>query len=129
MLTTVLPQMQEYLDTECEGFFRLPMPEVIYCYYDGKGEILKSFTFAWIWELELKLIVPNFFLYLGTHDVFVLGNLLADEYANFDEKKDFDDDHLKSLLECLAQLHGTGLAYKHKVGGSHHQLKEEFPGK
>ena len=66
--------------------------------------------------------------YLGTHDVFVLGNLLADEYANFDEKKDFDDDHLKSLLECLAQLHGTGLAYKHKVGGSHHQLKEEFPG-
>ena len=68
-------------------------------------------------------------LYLGTHDVFVLGNLLADEYANFDEKKDFDDDHLKSLLECLAQLHGTGLAYKHKVGGSHHQLKAEFPGK
>ena len=67
-------------------------------------------------------------LCLGTHDVFVLGNLLADEYANFDEKKDFDDDHLKSLLECLAQLHGTGLAYKHKVGGSHHQLKEEFPG-
>ena len=41
MLTTVLPQMQEYLDTECEGFFRLPMPEVIYCYYDGKGEILE----------------------------------------------------------------------------------------
>ena len=43
MLTTVLPQMQEYLDTECEGFFRLPMPEVIYCYYDGKGDVLKSF--------------------------------------------------------------------------------------
>ena len=49
MLTTVLPQMQEYLDTECEGFFRLPMPEVIYCYYDGKGEILKSFEPNWIW--------------------------------------------------------------------------------
>ena len=79
-------------------------------------------------NLNLKILVPDFFLYEGTHDVFVLGNLLADEYANFDEKKDFDDDHLKSLLECLAQLHGTGLAYKHKVGGSHHQLKEEFPG-
>lgn len=49
MLTTVLPQMQEYLDTECEGFFRLPMPEVIYCYYDGKGEILKSFKSNSIW--------------------------------------------------------------------------------
>merc|ERR1719277_1965645 len=44
------------------------------------------------------------------------------------KKKDFDEDHLKSLLECLAQLHGTGLAYKRKVGGSHHKLKEEFPG-
>merc|ERR1719464_2660084 len=31
----------------------------------------------------------------------------------------FAKDHLKSLLECLAQLHGTGLAYKRKVGGSH----------
>ena len=56
------------------------MPDVHHCFYDGKG----------------------------THDVFVLGNLLAEEYENFDEKKDFDEDHLKSLLECLAQLHGTG---------------------
>ena len=84
MLTKVLPQMQAYLDQECEGFFRMPMPDVHHVFYDGKG----------------------------THDVFVLGNLLADEYENFDESKDFDEDHLKSLLECLTQLHGTGLAYK-----------------
>ena len=37
MLTKVLPQLQEYLDTECDGFFRLPMPEVVHCYYDGNG--------------------------------------------------------------------------------------------
>ena len=84
MLTKVLPQMQNYLDEECQGFFRLPMPEVIHCYYDGKG----------------------------TDDVFVFGNLLAEDYENFDDSKDFDEEHLKSLLECLAQLHGTGLAYK-----------------
>jgi hypothetical protein len=84
MLTSVLPQLQVYLDKECTGFFRLPMPEVIHCYYDGKG----------------------------TYDVFVLENLLAQDYENFDETKDFDEDHMKSVLECLAQLHGTGLAYK-----------------
>ena len=39
MLTTVLPQMQAYLDSECEGFFKLPMPDVHHCYYDGKGKI------------------------------------------------------------------------------------------
>ena len=37
MLTTVLPQMQAYLDSECEGFFKLPMPDVYHCFYDGKG--------------------------------------------------------------------------------------------
>ena len=41
----------------------------------------------------------------------MLGNLLADEYQNFDDDKNFDEDHLKSLLECLAQLHGTGSTY------------------
>ena len=96
MLTKVLPQLQEYLDAECEGFFRLPMPEVHHCFYNGNG----------------------------SHDVFMLGNLLAEEYENFDEKKDFDEDHLNSLLECLAQLHGTGLAYKKKAGN----LKSEFDG-
>ena len=40
MLTKVLPQLQEYLDTECDGFFRLPMPEVVHCYYDGNGLFL-----------------------------------------------------------------------------------------
>ena len=57
-----------------------------------------------------------------------MGNLLAEEYENFDDNKDFDEDHLKSLLECLAQLHGSGLAYKNKVGGNHQKLKAEFPG-
>ena len=60
------------------------MPEVHHCFYDGQG----------------------------SHDVFVLGNLLAEDYVDFDDTKDYDEDHLKSLLECLAQLHGTGLAYK-----------------
>ena len=36
---------------------------------------------------------------------------MAEDYENFDETKDFDEDHLKSLLECLAQLHGTGKDY------------------
>ena len=60
MLTTVLPQMQEYLDTECEGFFRLPMPEVIYCYYDGKGEILNSFKFIGFGSI---MYLPNSFIF------------------------------------------------------------------
>ncbi len=44
-----------FLDEKCDGFFRLPMPERLYCYYDGKG----------------------------TYDVFVFENLLADSFANF----------------------------------------------
>ena len=70
MLTKVLPQLQDFLDSDCDGFFRLPMPEVLHCYYDGQG----------------------------IKDVFVLGNLLADEYENFDDAKDFDEEHLNSLL-------------------------------
>ncbi len=46
---------QSYLDENCDGFFRLPMPERLYCYYDGKG----------------------------VNDVFVFENLLADSFVNF----------------------------------------------
>jgi len=47
--------LQIYLDENCDGFFRLPMPERLYCYYDGKG----------------------------TYDVFVFENLLSDGFENF----------------------------------------------
>ena len=43
------------MDDNCDGFFRLPMPERLYCYYDGKG----------------------------VNDVFVFENLLADSFVNF----------------------------------------------
>ena len=51
MLTKVLPQLQDYLDAECQGFWRVPMPEVIHCYYDGKG---MSPTFTWDISYFLK---------------------------------------------------------------------------
>ena len=35
-------------------------------------------------------------------------------------------DNLKASLKCLAHLHGTGLAYKHHIGGQI-QLLREFP--
>lgn len=38
MLTQVLPKLQDFLDTNCDGFFRLPMPKTIYCHYDGNGD-------------------------------------------------------------------------------------------
>ena len=45
------------------------------------------------------------------HDVFVLANLVADGFSPYQEG-DLAEENLKSCLECLAQLHGTGLAYK-----------------
>ena len=76
---------------------RLPIPEIIYSNYTGD-------------EVE---------------DVFVLENLMA---ADFNSYKDGDlqEETLKSCLECLAQLHGTGLAYKLHVGGSS-KIMEKFP--
>ena len=34
--------------------------------------------------------------------------------------------HMKSVLECLSQLHGTGFAYKKSAGGKQ-RLLQEFP--
>ena len=39
---------------------------------------------------------------------------------------DLKEENLKSCLECLAQLHGTGIAYKLFLGGKK-ELLEEFP--
>jgi hypothetical protein len=50
------------LDDKCDAFFRLPMPERLYCYYDGRG----------------------------VHDVFVFENLLADNFVNF-KNDDLDE--------------------------------------
>ena len=53
MFTDVLPKLSTYLDEKCDGFFSLPMPERIHCYYDGKG----------------------------VNDVFIFENLLADGFV------------------------------------------------
>lgn len=98
MFQSVLPKLQTFLDEKCEGFFRLPMPNIIYCYYDGKG----------------------------IHDVFVLENLLEEGYYNFTNEKCINLEHMKAVLDCLSYLHGTGLAYK-KTKGSQQELQEEFP--
>ena len=94
----VLPKLQLFLDEKCQGFFRLPMPRLIHCAYDGTG---------------LK-------------DVFVLENLLANDYYNFTNEKCLNEEHMKSVLDCLSYLHGAGLAYKHFVGGRE-ELQKEFP--
>ena len=39
---------------------------------------------------------------------------------------DLKEDNLKSCLECLAQLHGTGIAYKLSLGGKK-ELLAQFP--
>ena len=61
--------LQSYLDENCDGFFRLPMPERLYCYYDGKG----------------------------VNDVFVFENLLADEFVNF-KNEDLEEQVLFTIL-------------------------------
>ena len=100
MFRDVLPKLQTFLDEECKGFFRLPMPRLIHAHYDGTGE----------------------------KDVFVLENLLSEGYYNFTNEKCLDESHMKAVLDCLSYLHGTGLAYKKKVGGTTAALQEEFPG-
>ncbi len=118
MLKEVLPKLETFLDEMCKGFFRLPMPKVQHCYYDGKGD----------------------------YDCFVLDNLLDEDYYNFSNEKCLNEDHmkaswrntnssssyvispvyLKAVLDCLSYLHGTGLAYKHSTGGREVLLRE-FP--
>ena len=61
-------------------------------------------------------------------DVFVMENLLADSYVNYDGENSLDMDHMKSVLECLGQLHGTGIGLQEIVGnGEKNLLKQEFP--
>ena len=108
MLGQVLPQLQTFIEENCTGggggggreggrdreqyftdklryldILRLPIPEIIYSRYTGDE----------------------------TTDVFVMENLLS---AGFEPYKEGNlvEENLKSCLECLAQLHGTGLAYK-----------------
>jgi len=103
MLTQVLPKLQTFLDEKCEGFFRLPMPEVLHVSYDpDQGD---------------------------DSNVFIMENLTADSYLNYDGETCLDSDHMNSVLETLGQLHGTGLAYKKLVGNCQKDLlKTEFPG-
>ena len=62
-------------------------------------------------------------------NVFVMENLTADSYVNYDGETCLDSDHMMSVLETLGQLHGTGLAYKKIVGNCEKDLlKNEFPG-
>eukprot|EP00095_Tigriopus_kingsejongensis_P006899 maker-scaffold126_size328755-snap-gene-0.10 protein:Tk06899 transcript:maker-scaffold126_size328755-snap-gene-0.10-mRNA-1 annotation:"AGAP001552-PA" len=99
MFQEVLPKLRKFLDDKCEGFFRLPMPELLHCHYDGRGE----------------------------EDVFVMNNLLAESYYNFNTGKCLDEDHLKAVLDGLSYLHGTGLAFKQSVGGLP-AVQEAIPG-
>ena len=76
---------------------RLPIPEIIYTRYTGD---------------QLT-------------DVFVLENLLAAGFEPFKEG-DLGEEKLKSSLECLAQLHGTGIAFKINIGGTE-EIMKRFP--
>ena len=71
------------------------MPEVIHASYDKKG--YKFHPNVVNAELE---------------DVFVLENLLESGFENYDGKTSLDESHMNAVLECLTQLHGTGMAYK-----------------
>merc|ERR1712224_1045933 len=97
MLHDVLPSLQTFLSTHCTDILQLPILEIIYSHYIGDG----------------------------LHDVFVLENLQSAGFAAFNTG-DLDESHLKSCLECLAQLHGTGLAFKQNLGGGDEVLKQ-FP--
>ena len=76
---------------------RLPIPEILYSHYTGDE----------------------------VSDVFVLENLVAADFQAYRDG-DLTQETLKSCLECLAQLHGTGLAYKLHVGGTD-KILQQFP--
>eukprot|EP00096_Caligus_rogercresseyi_P007282 TRINITY_DN250_c0_g4_i1.p1 TRINITY_DN250_c0_g4~~TRINITY_DN250_c0_g4_i1.p1 ORF type:complete len:526 (-),score=116.81 TRINITY_DN250_c0_g4_i1:519-2096(-) len=99
MLKDVLPKLQGFVDKNCIDIIQLPFPEVIHCHYDGKG----------------------------SEDVFVQGNLLSNGFENLNESKDLNEEHLFSCLDCLSQLHGTGLAFKNSVGGQRGDFLRECP--
>ena len=52
----------------------------------------------------------------GVRDVFVLENLLSDGYYNFTNESCLNREHMEAVLDSLAYLHGTGLAYRHSTG-------------
>jgi len=97
MLGQVLPKLQQFIDENCTDILSLPIPEIIYSHYSG-DEI---------------------------HDAFILQNLVAEGFSPFKDG-DLKEDNLKSCLECLAQLHGTGIAYKLSLGGKK-ELLAQFP--
>jgi len=98
MLSVVLPRLQAFIVEKCTDILSLPIPEVLYCHYSG-DEI---------------------------HDAFVLENLVASGFVPYRGEGDLREDQLKSCLECLAQLHGTGMAFKLQQGGVD-QVLAEFP--
>ena len=114
MLREVLPKLQDFLDEKCEGFFRLPMPNALHIRYEKDEDSADS----------------------DSENVFVMENLLEAGYYNYTDSNCLDEDHLKAVLDGLAYLHGTGLAYKHAVtpeGGKvekegRKQMLEDFPG-
>ena len=71
------------------------MPEVIHASYDKKG-----------YKFTPKVVNADL------EDVFVLENLLESGFENYDGKTSLDESHMMAVLECLSQLHGTGMAYK-----------------
>lgn len=95
MLVDVLPKLQTFLDERCDGFFKLPMPEVVHVSYNKKGH-----------EFQPSIVDTEYV------DVFVLENLLESGFENYENKTSNDDSHMRAVLECLSQLHGTGIAYK-----------------
>jgi len=89
MLSEVLPKLQTYIVDHCTDILSLPIPEILYCHYSGDEK----------------------------HDAFVMENLVASGFVPYGGEGDLTEDKLKSCLECLAQLHGTGMAFKLHQGG------------
>ena len=71
------------------------MPEVVHVSYNEKGH-----------EFQPSIIDTEYV------DVFVLENLLESGFENYENGTSNDDSHMRAVLECLSQLHGTGIAYK-----------------
>jgi hypothetical protein len=71
------------------------MPEVIHASYNQKGH-----------KFQPEVIDSQ------NEDVFVLENLLETGFENYDNATSLDESHMMAVLECLSQLHGTGMAYK-----------------
>merc|ERR1719430_1773681 len=89
MLSDVLPKLQTYIVDHCTDILSLPTPEILYCNYSGDEK----------------------------HDAFVMENLVGSGFVPYGGEGDLTEDKLKSCLECLAQLHGTGMAFKLHQGG------------